>query len=45
MLTTGSNPNGVAEGIFGVLPFTSMVPSFEGPGLRKHPGVGLFDLS
>ena len=40
--TTGSDPpEGVAVRTFGTLPFASMIPSFQGPGLRKHPGVGL----
>jgi len=25
---------------FGALPFASMIPTFQRPGLRKHPGVG-----
>jgi len=29
---------------FGVLPFARMILIFQGPGLRKHPGVGLNDL-
>jgi len=29
---------------FGALPFTSMIPTFQCPGLRKHPGVGPDDL-
>jgi hypothetical protein len=29
---------------FGALPFASMILTFQGPGLRKHPGVGLDDL-
>lgn len=33
-----------AVGTFGALPFASMIPTFQGPGLRKHPGVGLTDL-
>jgi len=28
---------------FGALPFASMIPTFQCPGLRKHPGVGLDD--
>ena len=34
----------VAARTFGVLPFASMIPAFQCPGLRKHPGVGLTDL-
>jgi len=34
----------VAVETFGALPFASMIPTFQGPGLRKHPGVGLDDL-
>jgi len=45
MFTTGSSLEEAAKGTFGALPFTSMIPSFEGPGLRKHPGVGIDDLS
>jgi hypothetical protein len=33
-----------AVGTFGALPFASMIPTFQGPELRKHPGVGLDDL-
>jgi hypothetical protein len=29
---------------FGALTFASMIPTFQCPGLRKHPGVGLDDL-
>ena len=43
MYTTGSCPR-AATGTFGALPFASMIPTFQGPGLRKHPGVGLDDL-
>jgi hypothetical protein len=37
-------PADAAVGTFGALPFASMIPSFQSPGLRKHPGVGLDDL-
>jgi len=29
---------------FGALLFASMILTFQCPGLRKHPGVGLNDL-
>ncbi len=29
---------------FGALPFASVIPTFQCPGLRKHPGVGLTHL-
>ena len=38
-------PAFAAETIFDALPFASMIDPFQGPGLRKHPGVGLTDLS
>jgi hypothetical protein len=43
MSATGSILSDAAE-TFGALPFASMIPTFQGPGLRKHPGVGLDDL-
>ena len=43
MSATGSYVS-VAAGIFGAFPFASMIPAFQSPGLRKHPGVGLDDL-
>ena len=33
-----------ADGTFAALPFRNMIPSFQCPGLRKHPGVGRNDL-
>ena len=29
---------------FGALPFAGLILTFQCPGLRKHPGVGLNDL-
>ncbi|MBK1655015.1 hypothetical protein CKO29_09925 [Allochromatium vinosum] len=43
MSATGSRL-AAAIGTFGALPFACMIPTFQGPGLRKHPGVGLNDL-
>jgi hypothetical protein len=43
MYTTGSCPMAAIR-TFGALPFASMILTFQGPGLRKHPGVGLDDL-
>jgi len=43
MSTTGSCLATATE-TFGALPFASVIPVFQSPGLRKHPGVGLDDL-
>jgi hypothetical protein len=43
MSATGSRL-AAAVSTFGVLPFACMILTFQGPGLRKHPGVGLDDL-
>jgi hypothetical protein len=43
MCITGSRL-AAAISTFGVLPCASMILIFQGPGLRKHPGVGLDDL-
>ena len=37
-------PAGAAVKTFGVLPFASMILTFQSGGLRKHPPVGLNDL-
>ncbi len=42
MSATGSYLT-VAIGTFGALPFANLILTFQGPGLRKHPGVGLDD--
>ena len=43
MSRTGSRP-AAAIRTFGALPFARMIRTFQSPGLRKHPGVGLDDL-
>jgi len=43
MSRTGSTLAGAIR-TFGALPFASMIRTFQGPGLRKHPGVSLDDL-
>lgn len=37
-------PAFAAVGTFGALPFASMILTFQGSGLRKHPEVGRFNL-
>jgi hypothetical protein len=43
MSGTGSHL-AVSVKTFGALPFARMILTFQNPGLRKHPGVGLDDL-
>ena len=43
MSATGSRL-AAATRTFDALPFVSVIRAFQGPGLRKHPGVGLDDL-
>ena len=40
----GGMAHATADGTFGSLPLPSVIPSFQCPGLRKHPGVGRNDL-
>jgi hypothetical protein len=43
MSATGSRLAAAAR-TFGVLPFASMIPAFQGDELRKHSSVSLNDL-
>lgn len=44
MYAAGSSPCWRAALAFGALPFTFVAGALQGPGLKKHPGVRLYDL-